>query len=114
VATKKTSSAKTATKATKPAKAKPSEPTIAEPVVAKPPRASALSAAARVLAEVGEPMNCQQLIETMATKGYWTSPGGQTPAQTLFAAISREINVKGTASRFIKVERGKFAASGAK
>jgi hypothetical protein len=42
-------------------------------------RLSALDAAARVLAESGEPMNCQELIGAMAGKGYWTSPNGKTP-----------------------------------
>ena len=70
---------------------------------------SALDAAAKVLAEAGEAMNTRQLIEAMAEKGYWTSPGGKTPAATLFSAMLREINTKGDASRFVKTERGKFA-----
>jgi hypothetical protein len=41
---------------------------------------SALDAAAQVLAEAGTAMTCQELIEAMAAKGYWTSPGGKTPA----------------------------------
>ena len=69
---------------------------------------SALDAAAKVLAEAGAAMNTRQLIETMAQKGYWTSPGGKTPAATLFSAMLREINTKGDASRFVKAERGKF------
>ena len=37
-------------------------------------------------------------------------PGhGKTPASTLYAAILREITLKGDASRFAKTERGKFA-----
>src|SRR5262249_55019794 len=70
---------------------------------------SALDAAARALAEAGPAMTCQELIETMAAKGYWTSPGGKTPHATLYAAILREIRVKGAAARFQKTERGKFA-----
>jgi hypothetical protein len=31
---------------------------------------SCLNAAAKVLTEKGEPMNCKELIEAMATKGY--------------------------------------------
>ena len=71
---------------------------------------SALDAAAQVLSEFQLPMNCQELIEAMATKGLWTSPGGKTPAQTLYSAITREIATKGDASRFAKADRGKFAA----
>ena len=76
---------------------------------AKSKKASALDAAARVLAEEARPMNCQELIATMAAKGYWTSPGGQTPHATLYSAILSEMSKKGEAARFQKVERGKFA-----
>jgi hypothetical protein len=70
---------------------------------------SALDAAARVLAEEGKPMGCQEMIGAMAVKGYWTSPGGKTPAATLYSAILREIDTKGDAARFVKVGRGQFA-----
>jgi HB1, ASXL, restriction endonuclease HTH domain len=50
---------------------------------------SCLNAAAKVLAEKGEPMTCKEMIEAMATKGYWTTPGGQTPHATLYS-VSRE------------------------
>ena len=44
-----------------------------------------------------------------AAKGYWQSAGGKTPANTLHAAIAKEIRTKGKASRFRKVGRGQFA-----
>lgn len=69
---------------------------------------SALEAAAKVLAESAEPMTSKPLIDAMAAKGYWTSPGGQTQHATLFAALIREIKVKGAESRFAKVDRGQF------
>jgi len=75
---------------------------------AKPKKPSALDAAAKVLGQNGEPMNCQEMIKAMADKGYWTSPGGQTPHATLYSAMLREINVKGKDARFKKAERGKF------
>jgi len=53
-----------------------------------PKKLSAIDAAARVLAEAGEPMDCQTMIKTMAEKGYWTSPGGKTPAATLYTAVT--------------------------
>jgi hypothetical protein len=53
-----------------------------------PKKLSAIDAAAKVLAEAGEPMDCQTLIKTMAEKGYWTSPGGKTPAATLYTAVT--------------------------
>jgi HB1, ASXL, restriction endonuclease HTH domain len=76
----------------------------------KPKKVSALDAAARVLAEAATPMTTKEMVEQMAVKGYWTSPGGQTPAATLYSAIIRELAVKGKDSRFKKTERGKFAA----
>jgi hypothetical protein len=88
-----------APKADKPAAAK-------SPAKDKPP--SALDAAARLLSEAGQPMTCPELIQAMASKGYWTSPAGKTPAGTLHAAIAREIKLKKEQSRFRKTERGKF------
>jgi hypothetical protein len=75
----------------------------------KAKKLSALDAAAKVLGETGQPMTCQELIAAMAEKGYWTSPAGRTPAATLYAALLRELQAKGTNARFVKVERGKFA-----
>jgi hypothetical protein len=73
---------------------------------------SCLNAAAKVLAEKGEPMTCKEMIEAMATKGYWTTPGGKTPHATLYSSIAREIRDKGKDSRFKKADRGKFASTG--
>ena len=80
---------------------------------AKPPKekkVSAIDAAAQVLASTKEPMNCKEMIDAMAKKALWTSPGGKTPHATLYSAIIREIALKGKESRFVKSERGKFAA----
>ena len=108
--TKKAPATKAAAKA-----AKPSAPAKAA-APAKPPKAtkpdgklSQLDAAVKVLAESGQPMTTKAMIEAMATKGYWTSPGGATPAQTLYSAILRELQKKGADSRFTKVDRGQFA-----
>jgi hypothetical protein len=70
---------------------------------------SCLDAAAKVLGESKEPMTTKEMIEKMAAKKYWTSPGGKTPAATLYSAILREINDKGKEARFKKTERGHFA-----
>ena len=86
-----------------------SPPAAAKTAKAAPSQSSALDAAARVLRESGKPMTCPELIEHMAAKGYWTSPKGKTPASTLYAAIAREVKLKGTASRFIKTGPGRFA-----
>jgi hypothetical protein len=76
---------------------------------AKAKKLGCLDAAARVLGENGQAMTCQEMIEAMAAKGYWTSPGGATPDRTLYSAIAREITTKAKESRFVKSERGKFA-----
>ena len=72
---------------------------------------SALDAAAKVLQEAGQPLNCQELIKAMADKGYWTSPAGKAPAATLYSAVAKEIATKAQDARFTKTERGKFAAN---
>jgi hypothetical protein len=78
----------------------------------KPKRVSALDAAAQVLAKASKPMRAQELIAAMAEQNLWKSPGGKTPAGTLYAAMMREARDKGDASRFRKVERGQFAFAG--
>ena len=110
-------------KATKTAKAAPAKEAAAKPAAkkaktasangeAKTKKLSAIDAAAQLLAASKEPMGCKELIEAMAAKGLWTSPGGKTPHATLYSAILREINEKGKDARFTKTERGKFAANG--
>jgi HB1/ASXL restriction endonuclease-like protein with HTH domain len=76
----------------------------------KAKKLSAIDAAAQVLGASKEPMNAKEMIEAMAKKALWTSPGGKTPHATLFSAIIREIAAKGKEARFVKTERGKFAA----
>ena len=68
---------------------------------------SCVTAALKVLGESIEPMNTVQMIEAMASKGYWTSPGGKTPHATLYSAILRDLD-KGDESRFVKTEPGRF------
>jgi hypothetical protein len=69
---------------------------------------SALDAAAVLLSEADEPMGSKELVEQMLADGLWQT-GGKTPANTLYAAMLREISKKGEASRFRKVGRGRFA-----
>ena len=99
MATKKTTTKKAPTKAA----AKP-----AAKKAAKPQRTSALDAAVRVLSETSKPLTTREMIEAMAAKGYWKSPGGKTPHATLYSAIIRELAVKKTDARFKKTELGKF------
>jgi len=70
---------------------------------------SGLDAAHRVLTEAGRPMNAREIFETAMQNGYCNLKGA-TPVLTISAAIQREVSVKGADSRFIKVERGLFAA----
>ena len=102
--TKKAASRKKATKKTsaKASRAKPAKAT-------RDGKLSAINAAAKVLGETKKALNCKGLVEAMATKGYWKSPGGQTPDRTLYSAILREINNKGKDARFKKADRGQFA-----
>jgi len=76
-------------------------------------RPSGLDAAVQVLAEAGEPLNTKAMVDRMLAQGLWQT-NGKTPAATIYAAILREINTKGDAARFRKVERGKFALAGKK
>ncbi len=71
---------------------------------------SGLDAAANVLADAGKPMRIGEVMEVIQKKGLWASKG-KTPAATIFAAMIREISAKGADSRFIKKERGLFAAA---
>ena len=87
-----------------------SAPAAAAPAARTSATLSALNAAALVLRERGQPMSCPELIVQMAAKGYWSSPHGKTPASTLYAAIAREVKVKGAASRFVKSGPGRFAS----
>ena len=71
---------------------------------------SLLDAAAHLLSlGTGDPMRCKDIVDLAVARGLWTPRDGKTPANTLYAAISREIKTKGDASRFAKAERGKFA-----
>ncbi len=108
--TKKAPATKAAAKAAKPsAPAKAAAPTKTTKPAKPDGKLSQLDAAVKVLAESGQPMTTKAMIEAMAAKGYWTSPGGATPAQTLYSAILRELQKKGADARFTKVDRGQFA-----
>ena len=86
------------------------EPT-GEPGATGGKRMGLVSAAIRVLQEAGEDaaMNCHELVKLAAERGFWQPRAGKTPANTLYAALLREIRDKGAASRFRKTDRGKFA-----
>jgi hypothetical protein len=116
MATKKIITKKAAApKSTKTAKAKKAAPAKAARAKAagevKEKRLSAIDAAAKVLAVSKTAMNAKEMIEAMAAKKLWKSPGGKTPSATLYSSVIREIATKGKDARFVKAERGKFAAN---
>ena len=103
----------------KPAEAKPATAPKADAEAAKPAepkeakvrKLSLLSAAAAVLAESDEPLNCRRMIDLAKERGLWTPGAGKTPEQTLYSAIMREIRDKGNAARFRKSPlRGHYLA----
>ena len=59
----------------------------------KEKKLSALDAAVKVLCESDQPMGCTEMIEAMAKKGYWKSPGGKTPAATLYTVVTMLTNL---------------------
>ena len=94
------------TKAAQGSKAK----TPKAPKAEKPKKTSGLDAAAQVLTDAGQPMRCKDMVETMLAKGLWKTDG-KTPAATIYAAILREIQTKGTEARFKKTDRGLFTVN---
>jgi len=112
MAAKKATTKKTTGKRTSAKKATLAKPaakkTTGKKAQAKKRKMSALDAAAKVLGESKEPLTTKTMVERMAAKGYWKSPGGKTPHATLYSAILREIDAKGKDARFKKTDRGLF------
>lgn len=89
-------------------KAKATEPKARQKPERKDGTMSGLDAAAKILADAGEPLNCKTIVERALEKGLWKT-GGKTPAATVYSAILREIARKGDGARFKKADRGLFA-----
>jgi hypothetical protein len=108
MATKKRTTAKrqNTKQTTKAAKKSPKRATKA--ASAKPAKLSQMAAAVKVLKQSRKPLTCTQMVEQMAQKKLWSSPGGKTPEQTLYASILRDIQKHGDDSQFQKVDRGLF------
>jgi hypothetical protein len=79
------------------------------PKVAKERKPSGLDLAAKVLAASKEPLAAKAITEATIAAGWKTN--GKTPHATLYAAIIREIAVKGKDARFKKTDRGLFTAN---
>lgn len=82
---------------------------VKAPKPAKERKPSGLDLAAKVLVAAKEPLAAKTIAERTIAAGWKTS--GKTPHATLYAAIIREIAVKGSQSRFTKTDRGLFAAN---
>ena len=93
----------------KTAKGEQGTPPITPPE--SPGKLSLLDSAHQILQQADQPLTTRQLVEAAATQGLWSSPAGKTPHNTLYAAILREINTKGEAARFTKIDRGQFTAT---
>ena len=53
-----------------------------------PKKLSMIAAALQVLRDRKVPMTCPEMIDAMATEGLWVSPGGKTPASTLYMVVT--------------------------
>ncbi|MGD9600157.1 MAG: winged helix-turn-helix domain-containing protein [Steroidobacteraceae bacterium] len=105
----------------KPAAAKAAAPKTAKapktpkapkaPKERKPKRVSLLDCAAQVLAASKEPMSAKEIVADVLNRKMWSTTG-ETPEATLYAAMIREIAAKKSESRFKKVDRGMFVATG--
>ena len=70
---------------------------------------SGLDAAHRVLTESRRPMTVKEIAE-IALRNKYCDLKGMTPEFTISAALQRDIKTKGRDSRFVKAERGLYAA----
>jgi len=70
---------------------------------------SGLDAAHKVLRESQRPMRVKEIAEIALQNGY-CKLNGATPEFTISAAMQREIKNAGNESRFVKAQRGLFAA----
>jgi hypothetical protein len=89
---------KATTKAAKqtPAKASKVQParTVQADARVRAGKLSALDAAAKVLCDAKQPMNCKAMIEAMATKGYWKSPAGKTPQANCLPLVAISLRIE--------------------
>ncbi len=92
-------------------KAKDERPEAPKTKTAKPDgeKLSGLNAAYKILVEEARPMKVKEITELAMQRGYCDLPGA-TPSATISSAIQREIKAKQEASRFVKTDKGLFAA----
>ena len=98
-----------------PAKGKPkaTKPKATKPKVNTPKgekRLSLVDAAHQVLQKAKKPMSVKDIYERVIDAGLWEPKAGATPIASLGAKLYLEIKNKGNESRFVKADRGLFAA----
>ncbi|MCZ2340761.1 MAG: winged helix-turn-helix domain-containing protein [Bacteroidales bacterium] len=86
----------------------PAKATKAKATTPAKKKLSQIDAALQLLRNADEPMTCKEMVETMAKKKLWSSPGGKTPEATLYASILRDLHKD--EPRFEKAAPGKFTA----
>ena len=69
---------------------------------------SAIDAAAAVLAAANGPLHYREITERMIAQGLWDTKG-KTPAASVSARLTTDIRERGSASRFVRVDPGRFA-----
>jgi hypothetical protein len=75
----------------------------------KEKKLSLIDAAVQVLGKAKEPMGTKEMVAQITEQNLWSPrSGGKTPHATLYSAILRELQKKGTDARFQKAERGRF------
>ena len=81
----------------------------ASPVVPNSPKKlSGIAACAKVLAESGKSsMKVGEMVDAAIAQGLW-SPGGLTPAATVYSAILRDMKVHGDKALFTRAVGGGF------
>lgn len=70
-------------------------------------REGALGAIETVLEEAAQPLHYLEITRRVLSRRLWRS-AGKTPAQTIKARLTVDIQEKGAASRFVRLERGVY------
>lgn len=71
-----------------------------------------LEAALQVLAEAGGPLHCEEIARRLQEQGLWRS-AGNTPAATVRAALSVEVQRRGPMARLKRIGKGVYALNAA-
>jgi hypothetical protein len=70
---------------------------------------SCLDAAVQVLADSPTPLTRPKIAQIAQDRGLWKPRKGKTPQQTIGGGITREIQSRGSKSRFKRTKRGQYS-----